>query len=161
MAVSKLQEELKRKQPFVSLEQETILNLLRTGDQVENRLARFFREHDLTLSQFNLLRVLQTEGREITCGEIAERMIQVVPAITGLVDRLERQGYVLRRRCVEDRRVVFVSITKKGIEIIQWAFEPLIELEKQSLKRLTRSDMKELIRLLEKTRVSLEANVLS
>ncbi|TWU55839.1 MarR family winged helix-turn-helix transcriptional regulator [Rubripirellula reticaptiva] len=158
MAAGKLQDELKRKQPFASVEQEAILSLLRTGDQLENRLARFFREHDLTLSQFNLLRILQTEDREITCGEIAERMIQVVPAITGLVDRLERQGYVVRRRCIEDRRVVYVGITTKGIEMIQWAFDPLIELEKRTLKRMTRSDLKELIRLLEKTRASMEAS---
>lgn len=157
MPAGKLQTELNRKIPFMSLQQEAILNLLRTADQLENRLMRLFREHGLTLSQFNLLRVLQIEDRAMTCGEIGEQMIQVVPAITGLVDRLEQQGLVARDRCTEDRRVVFVKITKMGIALTKQALEPLLELEQCKLKHLTKKDLKELIGLLEKTRESMAA----
>ncbi|GAA5508979.1 MarR family transcriptional regulator [Novipirellula caenicola] len=150
-----LQNELHRKQPFASVQQEALVSLLRTGDQLENRLVRFFREHDLTLTQFNMLRILQTEGRQLTCGEIKERMVQVVPAITGVVDRLEKQGLVERQRCRDDRRVVYVRITKQGEAVCNQAIPLLKKLESTLLKRMTEKELKQLISLLEKTRQSL------
>ncbi|WP_442505278.1 MarR family winged helix-turn-helix transcriptional regulator [Novipirellula sp. SH528] len=155
MPPQNLQSELHRNQPFASLQQEVLVSLLRTGDQLENRLVRFFRERDLTLAQFNMLRILQTEGRELTCGEIKQQMIQVVPAITGVVDRLEKQGRVQRHRCSEDRRVVYVSITKQGETLCNQAMPFLEELESSLLKSLTQKELKQLITLLEKTRESL------
>ena len=89
MSKNQLQNELKKKRPFDLLEQEAILNILRTNDQFQNRFGRLFREFDLTPSQYNVLRILRGEGKPMPCLEIADRMIQVVPAMTGLVDRLE------------------------------------------------------------------------
>lgn len=154
----KLQKELKRPVPFTYPEQELLLNLLRVGDQVDNRLSRLFREYGLTLSRFNVLRNLEIARRPLTCGEIAQRMIQVVPAITSLVDQLEKRGWVQRHRCEQDRRVVYVEITPSGLQVTATVMPPLVDLEKQLLKKLTRGDMKSLIGLLEKTRESLREN---
>ncbi|QDT10876.1 MarR family winged helix-turn-helix transcriptional regulator [Planctomycetes bacterium K23_9] len=151
----KLHEELKRSEPFATSEQETLLNLLRAGDQIDNRLSRLFREHGLTLSRFNVLRSLIVADRTLTCGEIGERMIQVVPAITSLVDKLEKQGLVERNRSTEDRRVVYVSITKQGKKLADQTMKPLAELEQRLMKKLNKSERKALIRLLEKTRDSI------
>lgn len=151
----KLQQELKRPEPFANSEQETLLNLLRAGDQLENRLSRLFRERGLTLSRFNVLRSLTLADRPLTCGEIGDRMIQVVPAITLLVDKLEKQGFVVRKRCTDDRRVVYVSVTKKGRKLADETMKPLAELEKRLLKKLNKSEQKMLIGLLEKTRDSI------
>ncbi|MCO8125339.1 MarR family transcriptional regulator [Stieleria sp. TO1_6] len=151
----KLQDELKRPIAFATLQQETLLNLLRVGDQIDNRLSRLFRDHGLTLSRFNMLRSLAIAGRPLTCGEIAERMIQVVPAITSLVDQLEKQELVQRTRCTEDRRVVYVSITEKGQQLSDEIMAPLLEYEKTLLKKLSRTELKTLVALLEKTRESL------
>ena len=153
----KLQHELKRPVPFASTEQETLLNLLRIGDRLENCLSRLFREHGLTLSRFNVLRNLLLADAPLTCGEIGERMIQIVPAITSLVDHLEKQGLVERKRSAEDRRVVHVRITRKGRKLADDTMQPLAELESQLLKQLTKTDQKKLIGLLEKTRGSIAA----
>ena len=91
MANPKLQHELKKKRPFDSPEQEAALNLLRTNDQLQIRFARLFREHGLTTSQYNVLRILRGEGKPLPILEIASRMITVVPGITGLIDRLEAE----------------------------------------------------------------------
>ncbi len=96
MATSRLQKEIKKKRPFKTPGEEAILNLLRTNDQFGNRFGRLFREYGLTSSQYNVLRVLRGEGKPMPSLEIAERLIQVVPAITGLIDRLEKQGLVVR-----------------------------------------------------------------
>jgi DNA-binding MarR family transcriptional regulator len=149
---SRLQEELKKRDPFESSQQEAILNLLRTSDQLHNRLGRLFRQFDLTPSQYNVLRILRGEGRPIASLEIASRLIQVVPAITGLIDRLEKAHLVLRKRCDQDRRVVYVAITKRGLDLLSKIDEPLGALQQELMKIHSKTDLAELIRLLERTR---------
>jgi len=151
----KLHEELLRPVPFRSPEQEAILNLLRIGDQLENRLERLFREHGLTLSRFNLLRNLVLAERPLACGEMGDRMLQVVPAITSLVDHLEEQGLVQRERSTDDRRVVHVRITDKGKRLTEETMKPLEELEQRLLSKLKPAEVQTLIGLLDKTRASI------
>lgn len=155
MAKGKLQSELKKKNPFASPEQEAMLNLLRTNDQFQNRFGRLFREFGLTASQYNVLRILRGEGKPMPSLEIAERMIQVVPAITGLIDRLEKQELVKRQRCTEDRRIVYIEITKKALELLKKLDRPVNDLHKQLMGHLTRAELQELSRLLEKARTSI------
>src|SRR2546421_2041379 len=112
--MSRLQREVKKKRPFQSLEQEAALNLARTDDQVQIRFARLFRDFALTPSQYNILRILRGEGKPLPILEIANRTITVVPGITGLIDRLEKAGFVNRVRCENDRRVIFVALSEKG-----------------------------------------------
>ncbi len=158
MAPSRLQRELKKRKPFDSLEQEANLNILRTNDRFENRLGKLFREYGLTASQYNVLRILRGEGKPLPSLEIAERMVQVVPAITGLIDRLEKQDLVIRQRCSEDRRVVYVDITAKGLAILKKMDTPLARLHQDLIGHLTKKELKELTRLLEKARQSVEDN---
>ncbi|WP_339612729.1 MarR family transcriptional regulator [uncultured Rubinisphaera sp.] len=150
-----LQQEIKKKLPFDSLEQEANLNILRTNDQMQNRFGRFFRSYDLTPSQYNVLRILRGEGKPLPSLEIGERMIQVVPAITGLIDRLEKQGLVCRRRCEEDRRVVYVDITPDAKKLLKRIDKPLHALHKELSGNLNQTELKELSRLMEKIRAGL------
>ena len=60
-------------------------------------------------TQYNILRILRGEGKPLPILEIASRTITVVPGITGLIDRLERAGFVNRLRCQKDRRVIYVA----------------------------------------------------
>ncbi len=151
----RLQNELKKKRPFEEMEEEVVLNLLRTNDQFGNRFGRLFREYGLTSSQYNVLRILRGEGKPMPSLEIAERLVQVVPAITGLIDRLEKQGLVVRQRCTEDRRVVYVEITEKALGILKQIDKPLTKLHKRLLGHMPRAELKTLSRLLEKARQSL------
>ncbi|MCC9605718.1 MarR family transcriptional regulator [Blastopirellula sp. JC732] len=158
MSASRLQEEIKKREPFASAEQEATLNLLRTSDQLQNRFGRLFRKYGLTSSQYNVLRILRGEGQPLPSLEIAERMIQVVPAITGLIDRLEKQELVERRRCNDDRRVVYVEITEKGSKLLTEMDQPVNEMHIQLMGHLSQAELKELSRLLEKARMSLVDN---
>ena len=114
MAGKSLQQELGKKKPFESPEKEAMLNIARTSDQFQNRFGKLFREFGLTGSQHNVLRILRGEGRPMRCDEIRRRMIQVVPAMTGILDRLEKDGFVSRTRCEQDGRVVHVGLTTRG-----------------------------------------------
>lgn len=155
MGKSRLQQELGKSGPFDSLEQEAMLNILRTNDQYQNRFGRLFREFGLTSSQYNILRILRGAGGPLPSLEIADRMIQVVPAITGLIDRLEKAELVQRQRCQEDRRVVYVGITPKGTRLLARIDEPVIQLHHQLIGHLEERELRQLIRLLEKARCSL------
>ncbi len=154
MTTNRLQHELKKKHPFESPEQEATLNIIRTNDQFQNRFGRLFREHGLTSSQYNVLRILRGEGKPMPCLDIAERMVQVVPAMTGLIDRLEKQGLVRRDRCTEDRRVIFIELTDKGAGLLHQLDEPVMELHRNLIGHLSQTELKELSRLLEKCRLS-------
>ncbi|HVX14661.1 MAG TPA: MarR family transcriptional regulator [Pirellulales bacterium] len=152
MTNSKLQQELKKKRPFDSREQEAALNIVRTSDQLQIRFARLVRQYGLTTSQYNVLRIVRGEGKPLPILEIASRTITVVPGITGLVDRLEQAGFVNRVRCEEDRRVIYVALTEQGTKTLALLDEPLGELHHALLGNLTQAELKELIRLLEKVR---------
>lgn len=149
-----LQQEIKKKMAFASVEQEATLNILRTSDGLQNRMGRLFREYGLTTSQYNVLRILRGEGRPLPSLEIASRTIQVVPAITGLIDRLEKQGLVERKRCTEDRRVVYVSITAKALQILKKIDKPLMELHKKTFRHVSKKEAAEIVRLMEKVRLA-------
>jgi DNA-binding MarR family transcriptional regulator len=154
MSTPKLQHELKKKRPFDVLEQEVALNLARTSDQMQIRFVRLFRQHGLTPSQYNILRILRGENKLLPILEIASRTITVVPGITGLIDRLEQAGYVNRLRCEKDRRVIYVALTDAGEKALAALDEPLMALHRALLSHLSESELKELSRLLEKARAS-------
>jgi len=134
-----------------------MLNLLRTSDQLQNRFGRLFREYGLTGSQYNILRILRGEGKPLPCLEVADRLIQVVPAITGLVDRLQKAGMVTRCRCEQDRRVVYIQITDKALKVLVQMDEPVNQLHRQLLGHLSKQELAQLNRLLEKARRPLSA----
>jgi DNA-binding MarR family transcriptional regulator len=152
MTTPKLQHELKKKRPFESPEQEAALGVLRTGDRLQIRFARLLRGHGLTPSQYNVLRILRGEGQPLPILEIASRTITVVPGITGLIDRLERAGFVNRVRCEKDRRVIYVALADHGTKTLAALDEPLAALHRKLLGHLSRAELQELIRLLEKVR---------
>jgi MarR family transcriptional regulator, 2-MHQ and catechol-resistance regulon repressor len=156
--MGKLQDVLRKQQPFGVAEQEAALNLFRTSDRLQHRFARLFREYGLTPSQYNILRILRGEGKPMPCLEIAQRTITVVPGITGLIDRLEEADppLVSRQRSAEDRRVVHVSITQAGLDVLARLDEPLLQLHKTLLAPFTPDELAELIRLLEKARQKCE-----
>jgi DNA-binding MarR family transcriptional regulator len=147
-----LKRELRKRGPFMSREEEAILNLWRTSDRVQIRFARLFRKYDLTPPQYNILRILRGEGRPLPILEVASRLVAVVPGVTGLIDRLEKRGLVARQRCLEDRRVIFAAITPSALKLLAQIDQPLAELHKQTMGHLSRTELAELIRLLQKTR---------
>jgi MarR family transcriptional regulator, 2-MHQ and catechol-resistance regulon repressor len=155
MTKSRLQEEIKKKRSFESPEHEAILNMVRTNDRFQNRLGRLFREYELTASQYNVLRILRSEGKPMPSLEIGQRMVQAVPAITGLLDRLEKQGLISRQRSADDRRVVFVELTEGARNLIKKLDKPVLEMHEQLIGHLSRAELKELNRLLDKARLSL------
>src|ERR1700733_3767962 len=153
MTTPKLQHELKKKRPFESPEEEALLSVVRTSDQLQIRFARLLREYGLTSpTQYNILRILRGEGKPLPILEIASRTITVVPGITGLIDRLEQAGFVNRLRCEKDRRVIYVALTDLALTSLAALDEPLDQLHGKLLGHLSGAELQQLIGLLEKAR---------
>lgn len=151
----RLEKEIRKRRPFETVQQAVVLGLLRTGDLFHYRFGRLFREFDLNQSQYNVLRILEGAGQPLPCLEIAERLITMVPAITGLIDKLEEKGLVRRKRCSEDRRVWYVALTDAGGELIRKMEKPVTELYLELCNGLSQAECRKLVDLMEKAR---EAN---
>lgn len=147
-----LQAELKKRRPFDSLEQEATLAILRTSDLLENRLARLLREHGLTLTQYNVLRILRGEGKPMPCLEVADRMIQVAPAITRVVDQLLEMGLITKTQSVHDRRVFEIELTPAASPLLRKIDQPILDLHAALLASASKSDLRTLIGVLEQIR---------
>jgi DNA-binding MarR family transcriptional regulator len=152
---TRLQHELKKKRPFEVASQAAALGLVRTNDQLQIHFARLFRQYGLTPSQYNVLRILRGEGAPLPILEIAERTVTVVPGITGLIDRLEAAGFVSRERSSEDRRVVYVALTDKAAKLLAKIDRPLVEMHERVMRHLTKTEINDLMRLLDKVRAGL------
>ena len=147
-----LRDELKKRGPFESIEQEATLAILRTSDLLENRLARLFREHGLTSSQYNVLRILRGEGKPMPCLEVAQRMIQVAPAITRVVDQLLKLDLIRKTQSVEDRRVFNIELKPAATRLLKRIDQPVLDLHEELLRGVSKSDQRTLIQILESLR---------
>lgn len=147
-----LYRQLHRSKAFELIEEECSLQILRTNDLLQNRFGRLFRAHGITSSQYNVLRILRGAKEAVKCSYISQRMIQVVPAITGLLDRLEKQNLITRIRGDKDRRAVLVELSEEG-EVLLEKLQPEIEALHQSMfSHMETEEMKRLAELLEKVR---------
>jgi DNA-binding MarR family transcriptional regulator len=142
--------------PFDAPEQEAFLNLIRTASVLTASFQRLFRAHKLSESTYNALRILRGSAGEAhgarTCSQIGEHLVAQVPDVTRLIDRLEQFGFAERVRCDKDRRVVYVKITRKGLDLLDTLDEPVLAMHRAQLGHLTPDELTELSRLLVKAR---------
>lgn len=158
MAKSELQEEIRKREPFRSAEQEALLNMARTLDSLSHDFDRLFAEHGISGPQYNVLRILRGHGGDgLPCQEIARDMIHRMPDITRLADRLEQAGLVERRRTKQDRRLVLIRITQAGLDLLARLDEPVLTMHRHQLGHLSPEELAELNRLLVKARRPPEA----
>jgi DNA-binding MarR family transcriptional regulator len=148
-----LQAELKQKIPFGSREQEAYLSLMRTADALQSRIESKLKEFDLTGTQYNALRILRGAGAEgLPCSEVGERMITHDPDITRLLDRLQKRGFVERKRGKNDRRVVYGKITPAGLKLLKEMDSPIEKFGREMLKHVSQEKLQALIELLDVVR---------
>ncbi len=150
--MAKLKQELKKRRAFDSIQQEATLAVMRTSDLLENRLARLLRENGLTLSQYNVLRILRGEGIPMPCLDVAERMIQVAPAITRVVEQLLKLDLIVKTQSADDRRVFTIELNSAAKKLLRKLDNPVLSFHESLLSNVGKSDLKALIRILESVR---------
>lgn len=149
---SRLQAEIKQNKPFASLEHEAILGLLRTAALFDHATDEALRPFGVTGTQFNVLRILRGAGDAGLCGrEIGERMINRVPDVPRLLERLEKAGLICRERDPNDRRHVTARISAAGLELLD-AVGAVSNPMEQRFKQLTQDQLRALIDALDSVR---------
>ena len=150
---TRLQTDIQQQHPFDSLEQEALLNVLRTADVFMQRISAALKPYGLSHSQYNVLRILRGAGADgLACREIGDRMITRDPDITRLLDRLEARELVTRTRDQQDRRVVMARITPEGVRLLAELDGPMVEVDRRSLDHMGEPRLRSLIALLEAAR---------
>ena len=153
---SPLEKTLKQTRPFVSLEQEVYLSILRTASELSYAVDQFFGQFDITQSQYNVLRILRGTGADGLCrNEISERMVTATPDMTRLLDRMEKAGWVTRKRAEDDRRQVSTHITKSGMELLARLEKPTGDFVTPIFAGTTISDLKTVLKVNDQIRTKL------
>jgi DNA-binding MarR family transcriptional regulator len=113
----KIDDELKSR--FESEQQKAFLNLMFTANWFKSKQSDLFRPYEISAQQYNILRILRGAKGRMNMHGVKERMIDRAPNATRLTDKLIAKGLVERERCEEDRRVVYVRISPKGLELLK------------------------------------------
>jgi DNA-binding MarR family transcriptional regulator len=136
----KLEEEIKMPK-FRSGFQKGALNLMFTGEWLMARVDNLLKPYDISSQQYNVLRILRgQQGNPINLYTIQERMLNRMSNATRLVEKLRLKGLVTRELCAENRRKVEISITDKGLELLE-TLDPLMQqLEEDIFKSMTEQE---------------------
>lgn len=126
-----------------------MLNVVRTGAVLNDLLEQLLKPFDLSIPQYNVLRILRGAEPDALCrNDIRDRMITRMPDMTRLLDRMEDAGLVARTRETEDRRMVLTRLTAEGERLVD-EISPLVEIEHQRrFGNLKREDLAALISVL-------------
>jgi len=146
--VTGLAAEIGMQRPFESLELEAVLNVIRTHAALASQAAKVFKKYGISEPQYNVLRILRGHAAPVSVYQIANEMVSPHPDMPRLVDRLEATNLVTRTRCQNDRRVVWVNLTRHGKAILKKLDQPLQDLHRAQIGHLSEEDLKKLSELL-------------
>jgi len=132
---------------FDDSQQKVFLKIKRTASWIDQKVNEFLKPYKISEQQYNILRILRGAGEEITVKTVRERMIRNSPNATRLMDKLNDKKLIERSRCENDRRVVYVKITNKGLQLLE-----KIDFRKfdHNIQNLTIQESKILIKILDK-----------
>ena len=135
-----------------------LYNIARTFTLLNRLFQRHYARFDLTPAKLNVLMLVKHVGGDegLPQREIAKRLIISGSDVTGLIDRLEREGLLTRRGASSDRRVKLITITPKGSALLDTLWPAHIERAEQAMSSLSKREQGQLIGLLTKLRAKLQ-----
>lgn len=131
----------------------TVVNLIFTHNWVTERLKQFLDKEDLTLQQYNILRILRGSDTALSTLQIRERMLDKMSDTSRIVDRLILKNLAKKTISKKDKRLVDVTITAKGKRLLEKLDSAQSFIDGVMLN-LTETDARQLNSLLDKVRGS-------
>ncbi|MFN8355659.1 MAG: MarR family transcriptional regulator [Spirosomataceae bacterium] len=154
-----IEHDIKQQKPFRSPYQRMVVNISYTANWLNANLAEILKPYDLSIQQYNVLRILRGQHpNPTTVNAIIERMLDKQSNASRLIDKLLSKELVSRRICPADRRAVDIVITPKGLEVLADIDELNVQWEKQ-LEGISTDEANVLSQLLDKIRKSDETDV--
>ena len=147
----KLEEAIHQKE-FAHEWQKATINLLYSHSWLIHQIKRTLKKHGVTPQQYNVLRILRGQHpAPLTTSVIRDRMLDRMSDASRIVERLHKKGWVIRKVCLADKRLVDIVISGQGIEVLK-----RIDMERhiidKAISNLTEGEAQELNRLLDKMR---------
>jgi DNA-binding MarR family transcriptional regulator len=148
----KLEKELKLKQHDMGLNHEALLSIVRTSSMMHKLGERFFIPYGITDTQFNILMTLKEFKEGLNQQELSEKLIVHKSNVTGLVDRLEKLGYVKRHAKPNDRRSNQIKLTADGQKLLTKTEQPYFDAVHDLMNILSKEEKKAIVCSTEKLR---------
>jgi len=105
---------------FRNQQQKSMVNLIYSYHWVVERIKQFLSDEDITLQQYNILRILRgSSPKPLSTMQIRERMLDKMSDTSRIVDRLRLKGLVEKSTAKSDKRLVDVMITDKGRKLLE------------------------------------------
>ena len=104
---------------FHNERQKSVVNMIFTYNWMMERIKNFLERADITPQQFNILRILRGAGQPLSTLQIRQRMLDKMSDTSRIVDRLVKKSLVKKVVCESDRRLVDVTITDEGLQLLQ------------------------------------------
>ena len=126
-----------------------LINIKYTANWLDTIGNEILKPYKISIQQYNILRIARGAEKAITVNTIKERMIQKSPNATRLMDKLCDKNLIERTRCENDRRVVYIKISEKGLKLLDKI--NIDEFDSQ-MNTITEDEAKLLNKLLDKIR---------
>ena len=137
-----------------NIHNKAVINLMLTGNYVVEHLNGFLKVYDLTVQQYNILRILRgQDGLPINLYELQDHMIHKMSNTTRLVEKLRKKELLERKVCEANRRKIEILITDKGLDLLAGIDQSLINYEKNLVHKLTQEELVKLLELLKKVEI--------
>jgi DNA-binding MarR family transcriptional regulator len=147
----RIEDEIKQKR-FQSPQQKLNVNLVFTANWLVGRMQDLFKPHEITLQQYNILRILRGQyPNPCTIQLLKDRMLDKQSDVSRLVDRLTQKGIVERSICESDRRKMDVKISQKGLDLLT-LIDPEMGKVDDVMQNLNLEEIDQLNSLLDKMR---------
>lgn len=131
--------------------QKAILNLHYTVSWIEKEQKNFFKKYNVTKQQYNVLNILNSvKPEKVSTSDIKKRLTDSNPDVSRLVDRLKAQKLINKKVNKKDKRLIEISITAKGIQLINKINKNISKLDE--VLKLNDKEAKQLNKLLDKAR---------
>jgi len=116
-----------------SIQEITIYGIAYLYTLIDNKISNYFKDFDLSPAKFNTLMIIEHEGKEngLSQVDICKKLLVTASNITKLLDRLDKDGLIIKHTQKGDRRVNLIKISKKGSELLDRAWPGYIKLIKE------------------------------
>ncbi|MYW65223.1 MarR family transcriptional regulator [Streptomyces sp. SID8379] len=158
-AVASIIEDWARERPELDTAPlEVLARLHRTFLRYNSKLTAAIDRHGLAVAGFDVLTALRRAGApyRLTAGQLADSGLVSSAGVTLRIDRLEKDGLIVRERDAEDRRVVYSRLTDAGLAKVDEVFSEHLDNERRMLAGLSPAECRQLARLLSKLERSIE-----
>jgi len=141
-----------RQEAFRNEYQKATINLIYTYGWLNNKQKDFFKRFNITSQQYNVLRILKGQFPDaISTSDIKSRMLDKSSDVSRIADRLSSKGLIYKNTCISDKRLVDVSLTHQGLQLLSEIEMQILDLD-NLFSLLELEEAKELNRLLDKLR---------